>query len=342
MTCDHCGAPIEDGAKFCATCGTPVRVAAPPPPPPAAGQTRAGIDDLIGRPVNPKPAVINRQKGPFPLATVLGAVGLGLALVLLGLVIYWNVQRTNQEAKVATQLGSIDNTLQLINQRLEQSDQKIAGLQSQEQVMQEHLGLTEQELRRAQALAKQLQDEQSRNVATLGRQIAAKADATKVESVKQESDTKIAGVSEEVGQVRDDLKASKEDIEKTKGELARLGVQVTEQGTMIAINSGGLDELRKRGEREYVSFDLRKKQRTNLAGIGLELRKADTGKQFVDFKLFVDDREMEQKKVYVNRPVTFYAGRNRLLYEVVVNEVRRDQMIGYVSLPKAGAAVATK
>jgi hypothetical protein len=349
MTCDKCGAPVAEGAKFCPSCGSPAKAVMPPPPPPTpppfpqTAETRPGIDDLIGRSTLLKTAPgAARQKGPFPLATALAAAGLALGLVLLTLMIVWNSQRNEEAANVQGQMKKVNESLELINERLAQGDQKIAGLQSQTQVMQEHMGLNEQELKRAQALARQLQAEQARNVETLGRQIAAKADATKVETIKQESDTKIAGVSEEVGEVRDEVKASKEDLAKTKAELARIGVVVTEQGTMIAVNSGGLEELRKRGEREYVSFDLRKKQRTNLAGIGLELRKADVGKQFVDFKLYVDDREMDQKKVYVNRPVSFYAGRNRLLYEVVVNEVKRDQMIGYVSLPKAGATTPTR
>jgi len=78
-----------------------------------------------------------------------------------------------------------------------------------------------------------------------------------------------------------------------------------------------------------------------VAGISLELRKADVKKQYADFRLYIDDRVMEQKQVYVNRPVTFYAGRNRMLYEVVINEVRKDQMLGYVSTPKAGTTAVS-
>jgi len=271
---------------------------------------------------------------------VLGIVALVLGAGILIFLILVNQEQKAEAGRTQARLAAIDQNLELVNRRLEQGDKKVAGLQSESQVMQEHMGLTESELKRAQALARQLQQEQARNVNLLNEQIAAKADAEKVDTLKQEADTKIAGVSNDVSQVREEVRSGQEELNKTKAELARIGVQVTEQGNMIATNSTGLDELRKRGERDYLTFSIRKKQRTNLAGIGLELRKADVGKQFVDFKLYVDDRSMDHKKIYVNRPVTFYAGRNRALYEVVVNEVKKDVMVGYVSTPKVLAAAA--
>jgi len=294
------------------------------------------LNDLIGRPIPPKPQP--RQRTGSLLPTILGVVALLLGGLILYFLIAWNQERKAEETKTQARLEAIDQNLELVTRRLEQGDRKVAGLQSETQVMQEHMGLTEAELKRAQALARQLQQEQARNVNVLSRQIAAKADAEKVDTLKQEADTKIAGVSSDVSQVREEVRTGQEELSKTKAELTRLGVLVTEQGGMIATTSAGLDELRKRGERDYMTFNIRKKQRTNLAGIALELRKADVKKQYVDFKLYVDDRSMDHKQIYINKPVTFYAGRNRALYEVVVNEVRKDEMVGYVSIPKVVAA----
>ncbi|RPJ54514.1 MAG: hypothetical protein EHM23_28865 [Acidobacteria bacterium] len=340
-TCEKCGATNTESSKFCYSCGAPLRMSPPSPPlPPRPDQgTRATpFDDLIGRPPQPKPQPASGSGSLLP--TVLGIVALVLGAGILIFLILVNQEQKAEAGRTQARLAAIDQNLELVNRRLEQGDKKVAGLQSESQVMQEHMGLTESELKRAQALARQLQQEQARNVNLLNEQIAAKADAEKVDTLKQEADTKIAGVSNDVSQVREEVRSGQEELNKTKAELARIGVQVTEQGNMIATNSTGLDELRKRGERDYLTFSIRKKQRTNLAGIGLELRKADVGKQFVDFKLYVDDRSMDHKKIYVNRPVTFYAGRNRALYEVVVNEVKKDVMVGYVSTPKVLAAAA--
>jgi len=300
------------------------------------------LNDLIGRPAPSKPPVpVQARKSGSIVPTILGIAALLLGAVILFFLISWNQERRAEAEKTQAKLSAVDQSLELINRRLEQADRKTAALQSETQVMQEHMGLTEAELKRAQALAKQLQQEQSRNVNALTRQIAAKADTEKVDTLKQEAETKIAGVSNDVTQVREEVRSGQEELAKTKAELSRLGVVVNEQGTMIATNSTGLEELRRRGERDYLTFDVRKKQRATVAGISLELRKADVKKQYVDFKVYVDDRTMEQKQIYVNRPITFYAGRNRLLYEVVVNEVKKDQMVGYVSTPKVGATTAS-
>jgi septal ring factor EnvC (AmiA/AmiB activator) len=331
--CDKCGTLITEGDKFCSNCGYPVALSPPPPPPPEQDlPLRASpVDDLFGRP-RPR-ATADKENGKaksgFPLATVLAVLGLMLGGVVLFFLVRWDSDQSDR-------LAAVQRSLDLINGRLEQNDQRIAGLQSEAQVLQEHVGLTESELKRAKAVAQKLQEEQQRHVAVLSRQIATKADSEKVEDLKEQSETKIAVVSEDVAQVRDEVRTGQQELEKTRAELSKLGVVVTEQGTMIATTSTGLDELRRRGERDYFTFDVTRKQKGNLAGVVLELRKADVGKQFVDFKLYVDDRVVEHKKIYVNRPITFYAGRNRQLYEIVVNEVRKDQMRGYVSVPKVG------
>lgn len=341
-TCEKCGATGIEDSKFCPSCGAPLWVS-PPSPPPLPRTNPEGraspLNDLIGRPVPPKPQP--RQGSGAIIPTILGIVAILMGAVILFFLITWHQDQKAEAAKTQERLAAIDQTLELVSRRLEQGDKKVAGIQSETQVMQEHMGLTEAELKRAQALARQLQQEQARNVSLLSRQIEAKADSEKVDTLKQEADTKIAGVSDDVTEVREEVRSGQEELLKTKAELSRLGVLVSEQGTMIATNVTGLDELRKRGERDYLTFDIRKKQRTNIAGIGLELRKADVGKQFVDFKLYVDDRAMDHKKIYINKPVTFYAGRNRALYEIVVNEVRKDQMVGYVSTPRAMAAAAS-
>ena len=43
---------------------------------------------------------------------------------------------------------------------------------------------------------------------------------------------------------------------------------------------------------------------------------------------------MERKNINVNTPVNFYVGSQRIAYELVINEVLKDQIKGYVSVPK--------
>ncbi len=315
----------------------------PPPPPVQPGNEGTigrppSLDQLITGSPTHRNQVVKTSRGSSVLPTVLASAGLVLTLVVLILMIRWNGQQSEENKKLQQGVDSLQKSIQLADTRMAQSDSRIAGLQSDVQVMQDHMGLTEAELKRAQALAQQLQAEQQRNVRALSSQIAAKADTQQVQTIKAESETKIAGVSQDVQEVKEEVRTSKEELDKAKSELTRLGVVLTEQGGMIATNSTGLNELRRRGERDFFTFDIRKKQKMSVAGIGLELRKADVKKQYVDFRVSVDDRTMEQKQIYVNRPINFYAGRDRVPYEVVINEVRKDQMVGYVSVPKGSSA----
>lgn len=346
INCNKCGSIIAEGSKFCPTCGAAVLPPSPPPPPsshPHEGPVgrSPSLDQLLSGSPTTRNQVVKSSGGTPILPTVLASAGLVLTLVLLILMIRWNGQQGEENQKVQQGLASLQNSIQLADTRMAQSDSRIAGLQSDVQVMKENMNLTEAELKRAKALAQQLQTEQQRNVRTLSSQIAAKADTQQVQTIKSESETKFAGVAQDIDEVKEEVRTSKEDLAKTKSELSRLGVVVTEQGGMIATNATGLTELRRRGERDYFTFDIRKKQKMSVAGIGLELRKADVKKQFVDFRVSVDDRTMEQKQIYVNRPINFYAGRDRVAYEVVVNEVKKDQMVGYVSVPKGLSAPAT-
>ena len=56
-------------------------------------------------------------------------------------------------------------------------------------------------------------------------------------------------------------------------------------------------------------------------------------------QLVADDKTLEKKDKTVNEPVQFYvATKARVPYEVVVNEVTKDAIVGYLSTPKVQLA----
>lgn len=260
-------------------------------------------------------------------------LGLGLAYYLYQA---WTVQAAIQAeiSKISGQIDNLIETTDMVAQRLETDQQRLDSMTTDLDVLGNKLGVTTRDLERARAEASRLRQEQQKNVATLNEQIQAKADALRVSSLAQETDTKFDAVNEQINTVQEDVTASRAEIEKTWQELKSLGLQLTDQGNLIATNSSGLDELRKRGERDYTEFNARKKQKLGVSGIVVELRNADQKRQRADLKLYYDDRTVEQKKVYTNNPLTFYVGRERILYEFVINEVRKDQILGYISTPR--------
>jgi hypothetical protein len=50
--------------------------------------------------------------------------------------------------------------------------------------------------------------------------------------------------------------------------------------------------------------------------------------------MMADDKRTEKRDRNVNEPVQFYVAKARLPYEIVVNEVKKDQIVGYLATPK--------
>lgn len=109
----------------------------------------------------------------------------------------------------------------------------------------------------------------------------------------------------------------------------------TELGGSIAKTHDELVALQKKGERNYFEFDLAKEKGFQHQGpIGLRLRKANTKHQYADLELLVDDRSLTQKHVNLLQPSVFYAADSEAPVEIVINNITKDHIHGYVSAPK--------
>ncbi len=104
---------------------------------------------------------------------------------------------------------------------------------------------------------------------------------------------------------------------------------------LIATNHDELQELRRRGERNYYEFTLQKGNGGQVVGTTkLSLKKVDT-KRF-KYTMFVnaDDKNIEKKDKNLDEPVQFYSGKSPALFEIVVNNISKNQVQGYLSTPK--------
>jgi len=50
--------------------------------------------------------------------------------------------------------------------------------------------------------------------------------------------------------------------------------------------------------------------------------------------VLAEDKKIEKKDRTINEPLQFYSGRERALFEVVVNSVDKNTVTGYLSTPK--------
>ena len=250
---------------------------------------------------------------------------------IIGLPLYgYYAMRSHFEGRV----NALESEVQALRS---QSTTKVQELAADLNYIAEKMDITTRDLEQARKLAETLKQENVQASQRFRTQQASHArdmnklrqeSTFRLEEVRQDTTSKIGAVSGEVQTVKVDLDATKNDLAASRKEIGDVRDQ-------IAHNSGELAELRKRGERDYVEFDIRKSRNTERIGdIQVQLKKADTKRQKYDVLLLVDDSKIEKKERTANEPVTFLVGRDRLRYEIVVNYVDKDRIRGYMSTPK--------
>jgi len=135
------------------------------------------------------------------------------------------------------------------------------------------------------------------------------------------------------------IDAQNKAIEDTRSQIAttqgNLDSTRTELTGSIARTHDELVLLQKRGERNYYEFDIEKSKLFHHDGpVGMRLKKANTKHQYADLELMVDDRKLSQKHVNLYQPVMFYTPDSPQAVELVINNISKDHIHGYVSAPK--------
>ena len=195
-------------------------------------------------------------------------------------------------------------------------------------------------------LAQKIEDQQAQQQAE--RQTIT-GEISQVKTAADDANAKINEVSTDVGSVKTDVNGVRTDVNGVKTELAtaqsaleqhtaELKRMVGDMGAMsglIATNSKDLSALRELGERNYFEFTLNKsKLSSKVGGVNLTLKKADSKNNRFTLEVMADDKRVEKRDRTINEPVQIYVAGARLPDEIVVNEVKKDQVVGYLSTPK--------
>ena len=185
----------------------------------------------------------------------------------------------------------------------------------------------------ADLLAGRIQKEQKEQ----GEQLSAELNQVK-ESTSETAtklDGKLDGISSEVGTVKSDVASAKSNIEETQGELQRTKGDMGVMSGLIATNSKEIQYLRDLGDRNIYQFTIAKIAGMQKVGdIQVMLRKADSKRNRYTVDVRADDKLVEKRDKSINEPVQFYTARAHQPYELVVNEVQKDKVIGYLATPK--------
>jgi peptidoglycan hydrolase CwlO-like protein len=253
-----------------------------------------------------------------------------LALVGLGYAGY------SVQSRLESTLTKTQDQNKLLTAQLDQANSRLADLKG-------HVDVTEQKMHMTQA---ELANARSRSEAFRKDQVAADQKlAEQLNTATKESTEKINAVATEVGGAKKDIEATRSDLEATKGRLERASGDMGVMSGLIAHNRDDLEELKRRGDRNYYEFKIAKSKTAQKVGpVQVTLNKVDQKKSKYTITVFVDDRSIEKKDKTAGEPVQFYVrGGSRMPpYEFVVFEVGKNQITGYLSTPKdAGAPAAT-
>ena len=162
---------------------------------------------------------------------------------------------------------------------------------------------------------------------------------TSLKQATNSAQSNISDVSTEVKQVRTEVANTQGQLERTIADLKRIPGDMGVLSGLIATNAREIDALKQLGDRNYIEFTLYKgKEPVKLGDVSILLKKADIKTSLYTLELRVDDRKIEKKDRSANEPLQFYVGRGRQPHELVVNQVGKDLIVGYLATPKAPAA----
>jgi len=163
---------------------------------------------------------------------------------------------------------------------------------------------------------------------------------TQVKETTLQANSKIADVTTDVGSVKQDVAKTQTELQSTITDLRRATGDMGVMSGLIATNAKELTALRELGDRNYIEFQLPRNGKAQKVGdIQVAVKKTDAKRAKFTVDVIADDRRIEKRDRTANEPVQFYVfSKARQPYELVVNEVTKDAVKGYLAVPKVQIA----
>ncbi len=262
-------------------------------------------------------------------------VGLAIAALggisLLSLGIGWSALSKGNAIEQSTQT-SLKQQNDAMTQRLSKAEDQNQQLTSDLKVVTDKLNVTQEDLAKARK-------QSSAAVANYGKKLSG------IESNVNAVNTQLAtkANAEDVNKLSGDVTGVKNDLDVTKAKLERATGDMGVMSGLIARNHDDVEELKRRGDRNYYEFTLQKSKNPSKVGpVQIALNKADQKKSKYTMTVLADDRSIEKKDKTAGEPVQFYVkgSAHSTPYELVVFDVGKSQVTGYLSTPKTAGGTA--
>jgi hypothetical protein len=266
--------------------------------------------------------VVVEQKPPTWLIAV---AAVALVAAIGGLAWSYTLQSHLMEAEKNLATATQQNTS--LTDKLEDTNER---LKAQGEALGQSVGLTQ----------KQLEDKSNELIATEKKTAAETARLQRQEKVTEAQvgavQSDVSSVKTDVGGVKTDVATTQADLADTKTQLTRVMGDAGVMSGLIATNHDQLEELKHKGDRNYYEFTLQKgAPAQNVGTIKVQLKKVDEKKSKYTLTVSADDKNIEKKDKNLDEPVQFYSGKTPALFEIVVNNISKNQVTGYLSTPKS-------
>ena len=266
---------------------------------------------------------------------VLGGIGAAVVLALAALV--WCFGLQNHLTAANRQLAASE---QRNEELMQKQDALSARLRATTETLGQTVGMTQKQIElRTQALMNAQEAQARQELAQTNKlaqqQAAAEQKIGAVQTNVTNLNTDVSGAKASIADTQTDLASTKAQLQRTMGDAGVMS-------GLIARTHDELEVLKHRGDRTYYEFTLQKGAKpTLLASIKLEAKKVDDKHSKYTMVVSADDRNIEKKDKSLDEPVQFYTGKDPVLFEIVVNNISKNQISGYLSTPKGAPAGGT-
>src|SRR6202789_407489 len=244
--------------------------------------------------------VVHEHDYSQPATWLVGIAVIALLAAIGGLAWCFGLQSHLSDAQAKLTAATQQNAA--LSEKIDDTNER---MKAQGQALAQSVGLTQKELEDKTDEVGDGQQKTRIQEAQLAR--AQKATEQKVGAVR----TDVSSVKTDVGGVKTDVATTKADLDATKTQLTRVMGDAGVMSGLIATNHSELEELKHKGDRNYLEFTLQKNAKpTLLSTVKLQLKKVDEKHARYTLDVSADDRNIEKKDKNLDEPVQFYTGKD--------------------------------
>jgi septal ring factor EnvC (AmiA/AmiB activator) len=283
----------------------------------------------------PEYEIRDEKSSRFPFAGLALGLGLAVAVAVAGLGFWQHAGMVNMRLEMA----EMQKEMKVLRQAANESDsQLLESLESVRNELDSTRKQSEQSVEQARAALRRQTDiiasRLTKRQEEQSRQLAEQLD--EIKTTTEEASARLTDITTDVGAVRTEVASTRGELDKTISDLRRTTGDMGVMSGLIATNRHELQALRALGERDYYEFTITRDQKQQRIGdIVMQVKRTDPRRNRFTIDIVADDKRVEKKDKTVNEPVQFYVlSRARVPYELVINEVRKDTLVGYLAMPK--------